>query len=198
MFCLVYSLVEVFGFCGFIGFVLVFLLVFLFGIDEIVWKGFEVVVVILVGKCWKVLIGVVWCILFVIKGFVLVVFSDCLVEELVVVDWGGWIEFVEVINGVCFVIVGLVGEVLWEVFFGDFWRMVGDVFCEVFFEIICEVFLEVFVGGGFVIIGDVVFDEVLGVLVLCEWVVCVVFCVIFWEIGGDVEVDIWVVFFLCL
>lgn len=47
----VYSLVEVFGSCGFTGSVLVSLLVSLLGIDEIARKGFEVAAVIPAGKC---------------------------------------------------------------------------------------------------------------------------------------------------
>lgn len=46
-----YSLVEVFGSCGFTGSVLVSLFASLLGIDVIARKGFEVAAVIPAGKC---------------------------------------------------------------------------------------------------------------------------------------------------
>lgn len=64
--------------------------------------------------------------------------------------------------------MGPVGEVLREVLFGDSRRTAGDAPCEAPFVTTCEAFSEASVGGGFVTIGDVVLDEVLGVLVPCE------------------------------
>ena len=86
---LVYTLVEVLGSCGFTGSVLVSLLDSLLDIDVIALNGFELAAVIPAGKCWKVLMGAARCVSLVIEGFVVVVFSGCAADELVVVDGVG-------------------------------------------------------------------------------------------------------------